>query len=293
MSTPQDPEELVNNKAVLADVQEQNVADKIDQVATVLKGSSARFVLQWDEQVIGTVNAAKIDKDFDSFPKPPILSEFPTHYCSICEVTWLVGEMGEEAARDHPYHRTSPPDHAGKPRSLLVFIDGALRFGVESDEIALGVFFGKDSTGRGSKFNVAERLAKNPTTPKAEIEAAFHAIQQVRDKVLSDRWDIFQNLEGGQDLLKDFSRDKHLRLIIVSDSKYLVDAACEDDNYWTKDDEGKPYNTISGNRYETPDWRERLWIEVESLAKHGVEVFYYHVSPDYVNDAYGLARSCM
>lgn len=81
----------------------------------VLVGSTARLIPQKDEQILGPANVINISID----PKSD-QGRIPLTYCGICGVSWLVGEMGPDAAASHPSHHTLVHVYSGTARSLVV-----------------------------------------------------------------------------------------------------------------------------------------------------------------------------
>lgn len=81
--------------------------DSEDQVFNLV-GSTARFIPQGEEQIIGPENTINLVLD----PKPlPV--RIPLIYCNVCGVSWLVGQKGREAAAGHPSHYTLDHIYAG------------------------------------------------------------------------------------------------------------------------------------------------------------------------------------
>ena len=143
------------------------------------------------------------------------LFDVRTTYCSTCQLTWLVGEIGEEAARSHPSHHSYSHIYAGTTRSLLVVTDGAcLNNGALDALSGLGVFLGP-----GPEFNVSERLASpSPATnQKAELTAVALAMEIVRSNILPARRLLVKEAKGGQDSRAVADVIK-VRLVIVTDS---------------------------------------------------------------------------
>jgi hypothetical protein len=54
-----------------------------------LVGETARFMPQWDEQIIGPQNTYKIEKEEKTKPLP--LSSLKTHSCGTCQVCSFSG----------------------------------------------------------------------------------------------------------------------------------------------------------------------------------------------------------
>ena len=102
-----------------------------------------RFMPQWGDQILGAGNTYKIKKDYDKPPKPSPLSSISLHHCTSCELTWLVGIIGEAAAKSHPSHHASSHVYSGTRRSMLVFVDGACASNGATDARAgVGIYFG-------------------------------------------------------------------------------------------------------------------------------------------------------
>ncbi|KAH7356983.1 ribonuclease H-like domain-containing protein [Rhexocercosporidium sp. MPI-PUGE-AT-0058] len=261
--------------------------DGDDDRVFVLWGGAARFTPQWDEQVLGPANTFQIQKDEKNPPKASSLSSLRTHYCSTCQLTWLVGENGEEAAKSHPSHHSYSHVYSGTRRSLFVFTDGACSGnGTPDARGGLGIFFGP-----GSKFNLAERLAVsgNPTNQKAELEAVALAMQTVHTKTLLDRREIILGSTGSHDP-RAVSDVMHMRLIVVTDSSYIVEGMCKHIENWKKNTKGvlvKKDGKVVGNS----EAFLRLQSEVEKLSMVGVQVAYYHVEREENMEADGLAKS--
>ncbi|KAG4435370.1 hypothetical protein IFR05_009156 [Cadophora sp. M221] len=209
-----------------------------------------------------------------------------THYCTGCQLTWLVGEKGEEAAKSHPSHYSYSHSYAGTSRSLLVFTDGACSGnGAPGARGGLGAFFGI-----GSKYNLAERLAisGNPTSQKAELEAVARAMETVRTTILPDRRGIVVGSKGGHNS-RAVSDIMHMRLIIVTDSSYTVEGMCKHMDNWEKNNQGVLVNN-DGKPAENSQGFLRLESEVEKLSMVGVQVAYYHVGREENQQADALAK---
>ncbi|KAK0100881.1 hypothetical protein ONS95_007326 [Cadophora gregata] len=261
--------------------------DEDNERVFILTGSTARFTPQWDEQVLGPGNTYKIQMNYDNPPKALPLSSLQTHYCSSCHLTWLVGEKGEAAAKDHPSHHTYSHEYCGTSRSLLVFTDGACsENGSSGARGGLGVFFGPHS-----KFNFAEFLAVSgtPTNQKAELEAVARAMEDVRRKVLPNRRSIVTSSKGGHDP-RAVSAVMRMRLIIVTDSSYIVESMCKHIQDWKENKQGVLMNK-AGKAVENSQAFLRLQKEVDALSRVGIQVAYYHVGREENRDADALAKA--
>lgn len=207
--------------------EEDNMIMEEDDRVFVLSGSVARFIPQWDEQILGPANTYSIKKNYDSPPKPHALSTIRSHYCPTCKLTWLVGGLGEAAAKNHPSHHTYSHLYAGTSRSMLVFTDGACspNSGTAAARAGLGVFFGPES-----KFNISERYTESSlhTSQKAELAAVARALEIIRLDVLPERRNMVTSANGGHNprAVKDVT---HPRLVVVTDSSaytHLILSPC-------------------------------------------------------------------
>ncbi|RDW87524.1 hypothetical protein BP5796_03218 [Coleophoma crateriformis] len=252
----------------------------------VLSGATARFMPQWDEQVLGPSNTLLVEKDYENPPKPLPPSDVSTCYCATCQLTWLVGEIGEAAARSHPSHHSYSHVYAGTSRSLLVFTDGACPGnGTPDARGGLGIFFGPDST-----FNLAERL-RDPgiqTSQKAELAAVTRALEIIRSDILPRRRIMVTGAEGGcsQDAVSDAM---NLRAVVATDSSYVVEGMCRHFLNWKENEEGVLVNK-AGKVVENSKAFLRLKYEVEKLSMVGVQVAYYLMPRTDNNDADALAK---
>lgn len=201
--------------------EEEEEDEEEDDRVFVLGGGVARFMPQWDEQVLGPANTFQMKQDYENPPKPLPLSKVATYHCPTCQLTWLVGEIGEAVVKTHPSHHSYSHIYAGTSRSILVFTDGACSGnGTSTARGGLGVFFGP-----GSKFNFAERLTGVQTSQKAELAAAARALETVRTKILPERRIMVTGAKGGKDprAVKDVM---HLRLVVVTDSSKYLSSHC-------------------------------------------------------------------
>ncbi|KAF4636562.1 hypothetical protein G7Y89_g1525 [Cudoniella acicularis] len=260
--------------------------DEEDDRVFVLGGSTARFIPQWDEQILGPQNTYKITKDNENLSEPLPLSSILTYYCLTCQLTWLVGEKGEATAKSHPSHHTLSHIYAGTSRTLLVFTDGACSGnGTPNARGGLGVFFGP-----GSKFNFGELLTGSGTVTnqKAELAAVARALETVRSKILPARRIMVKEAKGSHDP-RAVSDVMHLRLIVVTDSSYIVEGMCRHFSNWKENKEGVLVNK-SGKAVENSEAFLRLKSEVEKLSMVGVQVAYYLVAREENKEADTLAK---
>ncbi|KAH7461601.1 hypothetical protein FOMA001_g19004 [Fusarium oxysporum f. sp. matthiolae] len=200
-----------------------------DQVF-VLAGSTARFIPQRDEEILGrrTLETLLPTPSADPECTPGRIS---LTYCGVCGVSWLVGEKGPDAAASHLSHHTLVHNYSGARRSLVVFIDGACPAnGPAALQASVGVYFGPESPKNISRLIDTSR----PTNQLAEITAAVEAMRQVRSVVVPERRILLKGSSPRTtpDTLRDARR---FRLVLATDSSYLVDCMCKYMPQWTFD----------------------------------------------------------
>lgn len=156
----------------------------------ILAGSTARFIPQWEESLVGgddLTRLDRLDKDYNNPPIPNQPSSLSLHYCTTCHLTWVGGRAGLAGLENHPSHHTLYHQYSGTSRSLMVFVDGACASnGTSNARGGIGVYFGPNSP-----FNQSVPLVLQPgeraTSQKAEIHAVITALRQVRSRIMPDR----------------------------------------------------------------------------------------------------------
>jgi ribonuclease HI len=261
-----------------------------DDRVFVLGTGVNRFMPQWDEQILGPANTHKLKQDYNNPPKPLPISTLKLHQCATCNLTWLIGEVGEAAAKGHPSHHTYSHVYAGTSRSLVVFVDGACSSnGAINAKGGIGVHFGS-----ASKYNVSERfdLQGTATNQRVELHAIARALELVREQVMPQRKLEIQAAAKGRDA-KAIRDLVHTRLIITTDSSYVVEGMCSHFKNWT-------YNQAKGALVKknkevlrNSDGFLRIKREVEALSLIGVQVVYYHVGREENLEADRLAKAAI
>ncbi|EXK76742.1 hypothetical protein FOQG_18526 [Fusarium oxysporum f. sp. raphani 54005] len=223
-----------------------------DQVF-VLVGSTARFIPQRDEEILGPANTRNTLTNPECTPGRISLT-----YCGVCGVSWLVGEKGPDAAASHPSHHTLVHNYSGARRSLVVFIDDTSR----------------------------------PTNQLAEITAAVEAMRQVRSAVVPERRILLKGSSPRTtpNTLRDARR---FRLVLATDSSYLVDYMCEYMPQWTFDNLNRVYCNRRGEVIKNSEGFRILNEETELLSVVGVQVQWYHVPRDFNGEADALANAAL
>ncbi|KAF2431459.1 ribonuclease H-like protein [Tothia fuscella] len=271
------------------EIDEYESAEEDDRVF-VLSGGTARFMPQWDEQILGPANTYRIEKDYENPPKPLSAAMVKKYDCLACNLTWLVGENGEAAAKSHPSHHTYQHDYCGTNRSLIVYTDGACEENGSADSKAgVGIFFQA-----GSKYNVSEGYALSDvaTSQKAELQAIARALEHVRTKVLPDR---IEEIKNGQHFLDKMSlKDiKDFRLIVTTDSSYAVEGICSNLPNWSLNEKKDSYRNKAGKAIKNSSGFLNIIKEVEMLAEVGVQVVYHLVKREENLEADALACSSL
>ncbi|KAK2480387.1 hypothetical protein H9L39_07955 [Fusarium oxysporum f. sp. albedinis] len=170
-----------------------------DQVF-VLAGSTARFIPQRDEEILGPANTRNTLTNPECRPR---VHPRP-------DITHLLWRLR---------------------RSLVVFIDGACPAnGPAALQASVGVYFGPESPKNISRLIDTSR----PTNQLAEITAAVEAMRQVRSVVVPERRILLKGSSPRTtpDTLRDARR---FRLVLATDSSYLVDCMCKYMPQWTFD----------------------------------------------------------
>jgi ribonuclease HI len=277
-----------------------------DDRVFVLAPSLSRFIPQHDEQVLGPRNTIHIRTDYDIPPSPDTPDKLQFTYCRHCNATWLVGNNGSEAAKAHPSHNTHYHDFTGQSRrSLVVHVDGACPGnGPNSTRSSIGVYFG-----HGSSHNISRLLPESrPTNQTAELSAAIAALQHVRTSVRPQREVMvragppdgvqFHTLcrweDGKITTPTECLRNVwHFRLIIATDSAYLVNCLCQYRKDWTFNAQTQTYYTRNGKAVKNSALFAELVKEIDLISRVGVQVQWYFVPREFNKDADALANAAL
>ncbi|KAI0431428.1 ribonuclease H-like domain-containing protein [Xylaria sp. FL1042] len=263
--------------------------DEDDDQVPILEPGSNLFIPQWDSQVLGPTVTYNHGRDYNNPPKALTPDQLKLHYCRECQLTWLEGDEGVEAVQSHPSHHAYHHIWAGTSRSLVVFTDGACPSNGTSNALnaSIGVHFGYQS-----EYNISQRLDSDstPTNQAAEIAAAVAALQQVRQTVEPARRALIQ--ASLIHISEDHRRDiRQFRLIVATDSSYLVQCISKHIKKWTMVD--GIYRNEQGRPVKNSNGFAKLNREVERLSMVGVEVAWYHVPREFNKEADALARSAL
>lgn len=236
--------------------------------------SNARFIPQWDDQLVK--NSTKIVKDWKNPPSPSTPFEVKIHYCSDCQLTWIQGRRGREAARDHPSHAASFQVYTGTKRSLVVFVDGFCTDGNRGMDVTAGssVFFGNNS-----KFNVSEKVvlgATRLTIQRAELQAVIRALQIVRGQVVPERRRLIK-LAHAHETENPIDHVIKFRLVVAASSTTIIASICDVLKDGALDPTGRAFTDNQQMEARDSDSLVEISKEVAELAKLGVEVVYWQV----------------
>ncbi|KAK7420519.1 hypothetical protein QQX98_002717 [Neonectria punicea] len=255
-----------------------------DDRVFILVDSTARFIPQRDEQIIGPQNTGNAPIESECAPVRILLT-----YCSVCGLTWLVGEKGPDAAASHPSHHTLLHIYAGTRRSLVVFIDGACPAnGPAALQASVGVYFGPDSPKNISRLVNTSRL----TNQLAEITAAVEAMRQVCSVVVPERRTLLE-ASSPRTYPSTLQDARHFRLVLATDSSYLVDCMCEYMPQWTFDDLNRVYCNHRGEVIKNSEGFRMLYEETALLSMVGVQVQWYHIPRAFNCEADALANAAL
>ena len=263
-------------------------AENSDQVF-VLSGETARLNPATDEQLVHFKDRMRNSKLGGTAGPSTAAVQLKLHSCQTCELTWLVGRDGKQNATNHPSHQTLFHEYSGTRRSLVVFTDGACPSnGTENARAGVGVFFAKNS-----QYNVSEILPglNPPTSQKAEILAVVRALELIRERVVPARREFVQaaGLRQSESVIRDIT---HFRLIVATDSSYVVEALCANLLKWTKNRNGIFVNK-QGKTVKNSEELTRLLDERAALAEVGVQVAFHLISREVNAEADELAKGAL
>lgn len=242
----------------------------------------SRYIPQYDEEILGH-GAFQRDDYYNNPPDPVTLDVSRYHYCGACQTTWLVGFEGDASANVHPSHNTLLHRNSGQSRrSMVVHAPGVCPDGDAAlGKSSAGIFFGP-----GSLHNVQNILPTFSLTKQtAEILAAADALYYVRKTVKPRREEIVLPTEGilSEHHWQDGSNwttsrlERHrnnliFRLIIVTDSSYLVECLCRYKQAWRLKPNSVDLRDYNGAPLPDGPLLVRLLEEINELSRDGVDV---------------------
>ncbi|CRK15451.1 hypothetical protein BN1723_010679 [Verticillium longisporum] len=221
---------------------------------------------------------------------PPL--KWPSsNYCEQCEVSWLC--VREDYVTEHPLHNSCKPigsksDFAMKARTLIVNFSGLMPQGEKHKLGGAGVFFGPSSV-----YNRSEILSDWYTSPQsAMIEAARMAVQDVRECILPRRDELIENRCQGE-VVCQLRDAKPFRLILVSDTRTIVDMMTTDIKKWRYDREEQVYINRKGGTIRNSLGIFQLAREMELLTETGVEIQWHYTKQEFNHEAVQLAQDAV
>ncbi|KAK6498278.1 hypothetical protein TWF506_004517 [Arthrobotrys conoides] len=262
-----------------------------DERVFIRVGETARFIPQSDAQIThfslrpaGQILQPSCMQENPFSPTTP--DQLASHYCRNCELTWLEGQEGSEAARSHPSHHTFYHEYQGTSRSLLVYIDGACHDnGSPLAKGAIGVYFGPQSD-----HNISRLLDNNSITSQSvEAEAAIATMHYVRTVIVPKRKTFFQSV-AQRTSLNAIRVAIRFRLIIATDSSYLVECICKHSKQWEYSEPEQVYRNQHGRVIANSQAFHRIFDERDKLSMVGIQVEWYHVPRRFNVQADGLAN---
>ncbi|KAK2470767.1 hypothetical protein H9L39_16998 [Fusarium oxysporum f. sp. albedinis] len=116
-------------------------------------------------------------------------------------------------------------------------------------------------------------------------------MRQVRSAVVPERRIL---LKGSPRTTPNTLRDaRRFRLVLATDSSYLVDCMCEYMPHWTFDNLNRVYCNRRGEVIKNSEGFRILNEETELLSVVGVQVQWYHVPRDFNGEADALANAAL
>jgi ribonuclease HI len=171
----------------------------------------------------------------------------------------------------------------------MVFIDGAYPAnGPAAVQASIGVHFGP-----GLPKNISRIIdTENPMNQLAEITAALEAMHIVRSTVIPERRSLVRaSLPGASpDQRRDVS---YFRLILGTNSSYLVDCIYEYISDWTLDKQNKVYYNRHRQVIKNSEGFRILYKETKLLFMVGMQVVWYYVPHDFNHEADALANAAL
>ncbi|KAH8890479.1 hypothetical protein GQ53DRAFT_177572 [Thozetella sp. PMI_491] len=183
---------------------------------------SDRFLPQMDLHVVGPSwieRRAEANLTIGNLPPalPPSDPLVAMYYCDTCSLTWLRGFNGEK--HTHPLHNAVDRDAGGPGRALrtaVIWLGAA----AAPNKTTYSAYFGP-----GSRYNIAGPYAGPEASGlNALLQAGEHALGALKNSVLPDVVRLLKqhNASGEED-----GSDVHLRVLLATDSDFLVDNICD------------------------------------------------------------------
>ncbi|OAA56224.1 Ribonuclease H-like protein [Niveomyces insectorum RCEF 264] len=185
--------------------------------------------------------------------------------------------------------------YAGTSHTAVVFIDGACPSnGPSAHQAAIGVYFGPGSPNNFSRTLAAtdSENGVHPTNQIAELSAAVEALRHVRTVVAPHRRDVLR-AGAPNNRQHEIMSARRFRLVVATDSSYLVDCLCTHMEGWTWRDTMGQYVNRAGRAIKNGELFRTLSDEVEQLSMVGVQVAWYLVPRRFNREADALAHAAL
>ncbi len=231
---------------------------------------SDRFLPQMDLQTVGPswiVQREAASLTIGNLPPalPPSDPLVAMSYCDSCQLTWLRGFNKDR--HTHPLHNAVDRDAAGEGRclrSIVIWVGASVRAG----RMTYSAYFGGNS-----KYNITEELAGDKQTLlNAQIMASLRALEMTKSRVLADVVGLLKQHKASGE---DDGSDVHFRVLLVTDSGFLVDNICDSFHDTTK----LPLSVV-----------EKFDAVYGDLEEVGIELQWYLISKEHNQQANALAE---
>ncbi|KAH0368561.1 ribonuclease H-like protein, partial [Aureobasidium melanogenum] len=216
-------------------------------------------------------------------------------YCEGCELSWMAAVPGfadqENAFQDCPFHDSLEAGLAER-RTLFVHVDGACPGnGTKSAIGGIGIYFGPSSPYNHSAL-INRNNVQPPTSQQAELTAATHALQIIREKCMPARRELVNTVILCTCHTECWARSFPFRVVMVTDSAYLFDCMTSHLMVWRWDPKIQVYaNKKSGKSIFNSKYIHNVVKEVEMLAERGVQVLWKKVPRALNQEADRLAKA--
>ncbi|KAF3283735.1 hypothetical protein TWF970_000909 [Orbilia oligospora] len=242
----------------------------LEGLTYILKGGDARFIPQWDEQIIGYDAASNVVRDQNNPPKPTPPTELELYPCTECGLVWIGGHENSGLTNIHPSHSNHVVHPVNPCRSILVYTKGICRGGGTPDaKAAIGVYFGPGSP--HNRSILVERQA--PGSQIAEIAAVVEAMRYMPSA---------SGVTSNESIA--------VRLIIATDYQYLVECLCKP-RPLPKMQQQIRDQFCGENVPKDNEGFSQILSERRKLSIEGALVTWYRIDPSFNSMAKELAES--
>lgn len=274
------------------------IASQTSGCALPSNPAPSKYVPQYDEQLQSPMVSSITPDDHNEMDHPDIPNTLEYHYCSDCELNWLVGFDRLVMASLHPSHPTLCHDYSGQTkRSLVVHIDSVIPpQSPQKRESAFGMCFGPRS-----KHNIASIVpSRHATHQFTDLSAAIASLRHVRTRVWPEREAIVRAdagshtdltwLDGWTTPSADLQRGiLNFRLILATNASCVVSFACDKRHTWILDAANRTFRGREGRPLKNGALFAKLDGEIQALSHIGVQIQWYVLPRTYHYHADRLA----